>query len=201
LLQLISLAQHYEYRSIMIDVTKDIDCAIWFATHEWDTGELAGSADGSPGVIYRFDRAKIAELMQNHLTGPGAMPPPAITSMGIFGHADISEQFDFLKRPRAQQGGSLLGMENFLTHFLIKLYGGATVFEFDHTTVKDIQIHRTRDDICPPNDSGLDIFRPSDRFSPEPIPWMDFETALTVIQTIPAERRAHFITVRRAGAI
>ena len=59
----------------MIDVTKDVECAMWFATRKWVTGEIAGSDDGSPGVIYRFDGHEIERAMRDHLTGRGATPP------------------------------------------------------------------------------------------------------------------------------
>src|SRR6185295_8846478 len=51
LLRLISLAQHYEYESSMVDFTKDIDTAVWFATHRWNGNPVTEGR----GVIYRVD--------------------------------------------------------------------------------------------------------------------------------------------------
>jgi hypothetical protein len=199
-LEMISLSQHYEYGSIMIDVTRDVDTAVWFATRDWSTGEVAGSDDGSPGVIYRFDGHRLQAMMRNHLTGPGAMPPPAVNNIGVFGLADISERFRYLGRPSAQHGGSLLGMESFLTHFLIWKSDAARAFEFDHRTVASRGTALTREDICPSADAGLDIFRPHRKFPNTPIPWEELKDSLAMLEISP-ERRSHFVEMRKAGVI
>ena len=169
LLNLISIAQHYEYGSVMIDVSKDIDIAIWFATRDWNTGALAGSRDGSPGAIYRFDADRISAMMDHSISGPGATPPVMVQIMGIFGLADISGMFPFLQRPRLQQGGSLLGMENIVTHLLLQMHEAAEVFPFDHDSVRGDEIGLSAEDIRPSQDKGCDIFRPDQKFSSVPI--------------------------------
>jgi hypothetical protein len=110
LFDLISIAQHYEYGSIMVDVSTSIDASAWFATRDWESGEVTGSRGGEPGVIYRIDALAVARALRNYISGPGATPPPAMEALGVFGLADIGERFGFLDRPHAQQGGSLLGM-------------------------------------------------------------------------------------------
>src|SRR4029077_4268206 len=109
------------------------------------------------------------QMMANSLTGPGAMPPPAVQRLGVFGLADISQRFDFLARPAAQHGGSLLGMENVVTHVLIQMSQAARAFEFDHGTAADVAMALTQDDICPPADPGVGIFRPRAQFPAVPI--------------------------------
>jgi hypothetical protein len=199
-LDLISIAQHYEYGSIIVDVSTSIDAAVWFATRDWVTGNLAGSEDGSPGVIYRIGADRIFDILRKHVNGPDAMPPAALQAFGMFGLADISERFDFLDRPKAQSGGSLLGMENFVTHFLMQINGVIDVFPFDHSSVSGSEIALARDDICPPYDKGAEIFRPSAKYSAAPVTddellrfleWMNVESA----------KIRHLIEMRQFGII
>jgi hypothetical protein len=66
LASLISLAQHYEWPSSMVDVTSSPVIATWFATHDWATGEPSAS-QSSRAVIYRFGHAStILDRANNH---------------------------------------------------------------------------------------------------------------------------------------
>jgi hypothetical protein len=201
MLDLISVAQHYEYGSIMVDTTRDIDTAAWFATHNWSTGELAKSIDGSSGVIYRFDGQNFSTMMENHLTGAGATPPPSVQTLGVFGLADLSDTFDFLARPRAQHGGSLLGLENVVTHFMMsKMHSVAEAFPFDHSTVTGKEISLTRDDICPRDDEGVRIFCPDNKFPSHPITPVELEAFLVRIG-VEESRRGRLVEWRRTSVI
>jgi len=187
-LDLISISQHYEYGSIMIDVSKDVDTAVWFATRDWKTGEITKSSDGSPGVIYRFDAQKIKTMMDQSVNGPGAMAPLLVQTLGVFGLADISNSFNFLGRPQAQKGGSLLGMENILTHFLIGMQRAAEVFLFDHDSVHGNEISLARGNICPPHDKGHEIFRPDRKYPATPITPDELDQFLRKMGTESADR-------------
>src|SRR5262249_4287776 len=52
-----SLAQHYEIRTAILDVTRDPLVAGWFATNPWNEHEKRPSQGA--GVIYRFDAEKL----------------------------------------------------------------------------------------------------------------------------------------------
>jgi hypothetical protein len=130
---LISIAQHYEYGSLMVNVSTSIHASVWFATRDWKTGKVAGSSDGSPGVIYRIDAKKMEGILDRHISRPGAVASPAFQAMGIFGLADIRQRFTFLDRRRSQHGGSLLGMENVVTHFLMHI--NEAIEAFRHSSV------------------------------------------------------------------
>lgn len=198
MLDLISIAQHYDYGSIMVDVSTSIGAAAWFATRDWESGKVAGSNDGSPGVIYRFDAGKIAGYMDRHIAGPGAMPPPALHAFGVFGLADIASRFSFLDRPRLQRGGSLLGMENVVTHFLMLMNDAVEVFPFDHKSVTGRETAFGADDIRPEHDRGVEIFRPHDKFSTAPLGESELREFLSWMG-MAGERINRLIELRQAG--
>ena len=50
--KLLSIGQHYGLRTHELDMTSDWQVALWFATHDWTTGNYVPGGDG---VIYRFD--------------------------------------------------------------------------------------------------------------------------------------------------
>lgn len=200
MLDLISIAQHYDYGSIMVDVSTSIGAAVWFATRDWESGNVAGSSDGSPGVIYRFDAGKIAGLIARHIAGPGATPPPALHAFGVFGLADIANRFDFLERPRLQHGGSLLGMENVITHLLMLMNDAIEVFPFDQASVTGRETAFDADDIRPGHDRGVEIFRPHDKFSTEPLRESELRDLLAWMG-MAGERIERLVELRAAGVL
>jgi len=153
-LDLVSLSQHYGFGSVMVDITRDVDTAVWFATRDWETGHLVRHP-GEQGVIYRFDESKIRFLVKTvfqHSTSD-------VRNFGAFGIADISSRFTGIAdRPRAQQGGSLLGMENLIVNFLLCEYGAIEVFHFDHDRVSGEETSKSVGNICPPGDPGETLF-------------------------------------------
>ncbi|MBS0522989.1 MAG: hypothetical protein JSS04_05065 [Proteobacteria bacterium] len=199
-LDLISIAQHYEYGSLMVDVSTSIDASVWFATREWKTGKMVGGRDGSPGVIYRVDAKKIEGILDRHISGPGAMAPPASQAMGIFGLADIRHRFTFLDRPRSQHGGSLLGMENVVTHFLMHINEAIEAFPFDHSSVTGSETTYSRDTICPPSDRGVEIFRPERQYSADPLLVSELADFLTWMD-VESPKAQHYLGMRKAGVI
>jgi hypothetical protein len=115
-LDLISLAQHYEYGSVMVDISRSIDVALWFAAFRWKDDTLIGKSSDDFGVIYRFDAEAIQQTIRTnfeHREENRSLVP----HLGLFGMADISAMdAKIAMRPRAQQGGSLLGFENSVMH-------------------------------------------------------------------------------------
>jgi hypothetical protein len=194
-LDFISLAQHYEYNSVMVDVTKSLDAALWFATRNWETGEIDRPSDCDSGVIYRFDQERINSAINLRLTGSGAIVPPIVQTMGIFGFADISSKFDNIAaRPRAQEGGSLLGLENFLTMYLLREV--TTIFHFKHASVSGPETSYTREQIRPSNDPALRVFQPNGKLvSREPITVEELDRFLCE-QKVGNERRSRLVALR-----
>lgn len=162
-MKLVSLAQHYEYSSVMVDISRSIDVAVWFATRNWKTGAVAGSRSGGAGAIYRFDSSQIVKMMgELHREDKGA--PVPIPNLGAFGSTDIHDQFhNVAMRPNSQQGGSLLGMENFSINVLLKHFEAVEAFHFDHASVKGDETTQTKDTIQPPADPALATFWPDGR--------------------------------------
>ena len=64
LLRLISVAQHYELGSVMVDITNEVDVAVWFATHRFANGDIARGDHDERGVIYRFDKEVIEKFVR-----------------------------------------------------------------------------------------------------------------------------------------
>lgn len=195
----ISIAQHYEYGSAMIDVTRSTDVAAWFASRDWMTGQIASAGDGTPGVIYRFDAERISAILDAHLDGPGATPPPELAPVAIFGLADISTCFPDLKRAAAQAGGGILGMENFVMHLMMDMKGGVEAFPFRHETVRGDETSLTRHDICPPDDPGISIFRPEERVSSEPLTEAEIMTFYSAMGD--EKRGVHICRMRSSGVL
>jgi hypothetical protein len=200
MLDLIAIAQHYEYGSIMVDVSTSIDASAWFATRDWETGRVAASDDGSPGIIYRIDAKKLVGILDRHVKGEGALAPPAMQAFGVFGLADISDRFAFLDRPQRQHGGSLLGMENVIIHYLMHINKAIEVFPFDHASVTGSETSLGRDDICPPSDHGVEIFRPSAKYSADPVKSDELRGFLSWMEEEPG-RINHLAEMRDAGII
>jgi hypothetical protein len=161
-LDLISLAQHYEYGSVMVDVTRSIDVAIWFAAFRWKDGSLIGSSSDDVGVIYRFDEEAIKRVLEvrflHESGGPSLVP-----ALGLFGLADISSlSADIARRPVAQRGGSLLGFENSVLHLLLHDGGGVEAFVFPHRSADGTETPLRKSHLCPDDDPALAVFRPGE---------------------------------------
>ncbi len=155
-LTLVSWAQHYEFGSIMVDVTSSPAVAGWFASHRW-SGEVA-TDDQAHGVIYRFDYNKIRSFLEKeleHETSAASL----IRALGFLGLADISGlPIAGGKRPSAQCGGSFLGLENVIISYLFSVYGGLTIYTVPLGSVTGRETGYTKADLCPPDDTALRLF-------------------------------------------
>lgn len=156
--QIISLAQHYEFTSSMIDITKDPDAAVWFASHTWSGHTL--KLDNTDGVIYRFrnDNDEINLALNKELMAetPAQL---AIFSAGLLGLTDISTlSDDFGLRPSRQSGGSLMGLENSIVFQTLDVYDAYEVFTFPLESVSGTETDLSKADLCPENDPVTTIF-------------------------------------------
>jgi len=168
LLQLVSISQHYEYGSTMVDITSNVDVAIWFASHKWIGDLVSGRADDT-GVIYRFNASNINKCLTKELENetPATL---AISTSGLLGLANISSLSDeFGRRPKAQFGGSILGMENSIVYHLLDVYNGIEVFTFPYSSINGYKTGISKADLCPSQDPLLDVFKPVYMHSKEPI--------------------------------
>ncbi len=169
LLQLISISQHYEYGSIMTDITSNVDVAAWFASHEWSSGERAVGRVEDSGVIYRFNAGNINRHMNKELENetPAA---PAISASGLLGIADISNLGDeFGLRPKRQYGGSILGTENSIVNFLFDVCEGLEVFTFPLNSTTGKETQKNKVELCPSQDPLVNVFDPMNMHLKEPI--------------------------------
>ena len=168
LLQLISISQHYEYGSTMVDITSNVDVAVWFASHKWSGDRATGRAKDT-GVIYRFNANNINKCLTKELENetPTAL---AISRSGLLGLTDISNMGnDFGRRPKAQFGGSIFGMENSIVYLLLDVYEAMEVFTFPLNSILGNEAPINKADLCPSQDSLLDVFNPVYMHSKEPI--------------------------------
>jgi hypothetical protein len=150
-----SLAQHYELSTALIDLTEDIDVAIWFATNEWRA--CRPKPDNGFGCVYRFDLPRLAKVLTNYrlqknqelASLPGFNRVPAFfvrrLSNIISGGA---------LRPAHQRGASVFGFDQPLVLLTIAQYAIVEVFEFEHGP-HDLDLGKVdREYIIPADDLG-----------------------------------------------
>lgn len=117
LLKLISIAQHYEYPTAMVDLSSSLDVGTWFATNSWTDGKPLKTGTG---IIYRFDREAILKSIRNELSSPFLLNIRKMEASAIFGIADIKHlDPEFGLRPQRLHGASIFGLENTLIYLLL----------------------------------------------------------------------------------
>lgn len=120
LMSLISISQHYDYRSAMVDFSASLEVAAWFATHEWNSGNILD--DGQRGVVYRINSAALSSILAKEFSTKNFPDALKVRANCLYGVADISHlSSDYGKRPGAQFGASIFGLENSLLYFLSHL--------------------------------------------------------------------------------
>jgi len=153
---LVSLSQHYEFGSCMIDITNDPDVAIWFASHSW-SGELTVS-DDQYGVVYRFNADAINTALQKELLAETSAQL-AIFNAGLLGLVDISHDSNaFGLRPLRQAGGSIMGLENSVALYILDVYSALEVFTFPLATVSGNESSHSKNDLVPEDDPLVKVF-------------------------------------------
>jgi hypothetical protein len=184
LLQFISLAQHYEYDSVMTDFTDSPAIAGWFASHHWG-GALASGTGNEFGVIYRFDMAALNERLKSHVL-TSSKSGAAISGTGLLGAADIgSIGFELGARPQAQRGGGLFGTEHALSALILSTGGGLTAFTFPRSSLTGSETPYSKADLCPPDDPLLAVFTPEGKKCNEAISTEELKTLLASVGADP----------------
>ena len=171
LLRLISVAQHYGFGSVMVDITQAVDVAVWFATHHFASGEIAQGDQDARGVIYRFNAAAIQTAtpaaIESGPRDPGAFPVAGLMrAAGFVGMTDIADlDPTYGNRPKAQVGGSILGLENSTTYLQHDLRAVLEVFTFPLSTITGRETSFDKESLCPSDDPSAKVLDPAS--SPE----------------------------------
>jgi len=151
----------------MVDITDDVDVAVWFATHLFSTGELVRSEHDDRGVIYRFNAAAIEKFVPPAVDvgarDPSKFPFGSLAgAAGLIGITDIADlDTAYGKRPKAQSGGSILGLENSTVYLQTDLREAIAVFTFPLSTVTGHETSLDKEDLCPPDDPSGKVLNPA----------------------------------------
>lgn len=197
LLKLVSIAQHYELPTTMVDITSSLDVASWFATHSWTDG--CPYAEGE-GVIYRFDKNLIRRIIQKELHESFVPKIAQMEACALYGISDIRDMdIAYGARPKAQHGGSIFGLENSLLYLTMNIanfktqYNSGDAFSAHVFPIRKdaaTSLGLSKNDLAPPGDSVQQVFsRPA----------FGYEGDLTVteIQTFLREETADGPSVDR----
>lgn len=192
---LISLAQHYEWQSSMVDVTSSIGVALWFATHEWSTGHRVVDPAGR-GVIYRFrDVNSLLRQVEGHLSNDLAREVVART--GTYGCADLSKLGVPAERARRQSGGAVFGLESLLVGLV--LAGLVDVYEFSlQDDVLTSTVPRNKEELAPSDDPYAPLLLPRADADRSMLNDHELQTFL-LGEGWSAGRVSDFLSLRRAG--
>jgi hypothetical protein len=157
LLRLISVCQHYELPSTMVDFTWSWDSALWFATHHW-RGDPATEGEG---VVYRVDIGRLNRLVEAFFA-PGTYHYRERVLNGIIGCADIAHGDPALGlRPLRQSGLSLFGLENSFVYLMMTMEEAWSAFVFPLDVQSSTATTKRRIDHCPEEseDPTLNVFK------------------------------------------
>lgn len=203
-LDLIALAQHYEFGSVMVDVTKSVDVASWFASRRYADGSVIAEAR-TPGVIYRFDKHQIDEVLRTRFVHRDDSPADAartfLPQLGLFGLVDISDFPPLIaRRPGAQHGGSLFGFENSVLHLMLCEGTAVEAFTFPHGPRDADATGLTKERLCPPGDPALTTFGPEDDHGDAPLSPDELDTFLRGTE-VAADEREQLVRLLREGVL
>lgn len=174
LMRLISLSQHYEINSAMVDFSKVIDVAMWFSKYTWEEIKV----DHGQGVMYRVDSNKFKKAIKN-IFPIGTWQSRIRLLKSYIGYVDISDfETSLALRPLKQHGVGFMGLEN-ATAYLILLFSGALeVFTFNHSPTDFDLIGLSKSDICPADDPALSIFNMSSKVQSGAFSMLELDTLL-----------------------
>lgn len=186
--QLVSLSQHYDCASSMIDTTASIDVAAWFATHSWQGQKISNGV----GVIYRF-RLCSGRLLREfeHLRGL-----EDVATSGILG--SVSLDLAWAPRIVAQRGGAMFGCESLVVMALLAM-GLVDVFTFDQQ--KHSWQSLSREALVPPKESDflVDVFA-NGQAQPARLTNIEFVDFFSR-RGWPRDRQQAFLTLRKEGRL
>jgi hypothetical protein len=206
LLRIISVAQHYELGSVMVDITNDVEVAVWFATHLFGSGDLARSEPDERGVIYRFNAESIQKFVPPAVEvgarEPSRFPFGSLAGpAGLIGITDIADLDGvYGKRPKAQAGGSILGLENSSVYLQADLRDAIEVFTFPLSTITGRETSLKKEDLCPPDDPSEKVLSPAN--ASETREFRDDEISTFLVgEGFSNDDIEKILTLRRDGAI
>ena len=161
-----SLAQHYCLPTCLLDCTKSIRIAAWFATHHWDSGR--SNPHTGEGVIYRISATKLDLVMealsQQHYMRALEMKRLTPMDMFIFDLSEIPESA--AARPSRQKGLSIYGFDR-MELIQFAFYSGAVeIFTFSHGQTSIVDEECTRDWLQPTSDPFCDLVEEFQRENP-----------------------------------
>ena len=114
--KLLSIGQHYGFRSCYLDVTGDWEVAVWFATHGWKNGEYLasngggndnkGSEDDAVVYVFHYQKLLAAAKDANDIIGGISQPTPC----GVVEILDTPAEL--APRARCQSGASIFGLDS-----------------------------------------------------------------------------------------
>lgn len=203
LLKLISISQHYEFGSAMTDITNSVDIAAWFASHSWKNGDLIQDNNSGHGVVYKFKKFDTNRINQTIYEEIRDESPEGhrITATRLLGKIDISDMGkEFGKRPQAQQGGSILGLENTIVYMLLTMEDVLEVNTFPLSSVTGNETSKTLSDIAPPNDPLLNVFDSDESYPSGPIRNEEYDNFLRN-EGVYSELRERILRYNEAGIL
>jgi hypothetical protein len=151
----------------MVDITNEVDVAVWFATHRFASGDIAQGDHDERGVIYRFDKEVMEKFVSPAVEvgprDPGTFPFGSLAGpAGLIGITDIADlDSAYGKRPKTQAGGSILGLENSTAYLNGDLRGNIEVFTFPLSTVTGCETSLDKENLCPLDDPSAKILDPT----------------------------------------
>lgn len=196
LAQIISVAQHYEYGSIMVDVSRNVDVALSFATHDWASG-ARDAVPGAGGVVYRINQKALDRAIHDLLSG--GLRSSWLQSLAILGMTDIHDVGFDLKRPKLQEGGSLFGVETAAANFVIYVFRALEAFTFEDDDL-DCNTILALASLRPDDDLGLAVFDPASLKKNHPFELDELADALNRFG-IESDERDRIINWRKNGIV
>ena len=193
---LISLAQHYEWPSSMVDVTSSPAIATWFATHDWMTGERRADTSSS-AVIYRFRQpGTLLPQAQSHLDELAA---EILSRTGTYGFVDLGSLPIDAARPRQQRGGAVFGLESLLLNLVLGTVVDVFIF-LQRDAALPPTVPQSREYLAPNDDPLCSVLLPRQETPRTPLTDNEISTLLASEQWSDG-RIMEFLRARRARII
>jgi hypothetical protein len=145
-----SIGQHYGMDTGLLDATSSVSVALWFATHDFETGRYRAR---DAGVIYRIDRQCLGrgqEWLRTHPDDDWRFDAQAIDIRDTPG--------SIAPRAARQQGWSVTGLEH--PRLLIRLVadGGLQAYTFSTGLTPSAANPLRREDLVPSQDPVASLF-------------------------------------------
>ncbi len=149
--KLLSIGQHYGLRTHLMDWSADWEAAMWFASHQWTTGDYVKGGDG---VIYQLKVRDLVQAEHDANAALGLVIPNAMRR-----HVDIRDTPALLApRASAQRGASIANVESpcFLQELIRQ--NALSVHVFPRGTTPSSLNSITKEQLVPPADQMAALF-------------------------------------------